>query len=301
MDNENQVQGQTSNENQNTLQSTTTEPTTPNASGLADGLDPANNDTQTQNLIPDGFDEEIFDTKTMSLKQDKVKERLDKFKAENESYKKQALDLRRKLSKGVEVPDSQEKYKEEYVYDAKYDSVMEGDNNVSKFLNSTLNDIDKLAFDTGMTTQQAKAVKDNFFKLMENVSIIDSRTPEQIEKDKTTYIAKQKEILGDDADTIIKDNMKFIVDYGFFNKDEKEIFKKLVNESATGNTIVMKLRKLFGEKITSIPTNGSMEDGAKSDYEFAKEYYDKNTSDTRREEIIRTRIKLGRTNPLPTL
>lgn len=301
MDNENKVQGQTSNANQDTSQSTTTEPTTPNASGLADGFDSANNDTQTQNLIPDGFDEEIFDTKTMSLKQDKVKERLDKFKAENESYKKQALDLRRKLSKGVEVPDSQEKYKEEYVYDAKYDSVMEGDNNVSKFLNSTLNDIDKLAFDTGMTTQQAKAVKDNFFKLMENVSIIDSRTPEQIEKDKTNYIAKQKEILGDDADTIIKDNMKFIVDYGFFNKDEKEIFKKLVNESATGNTIVMKLRKLFGEKITNIPTNGSMEDGAKSDYEFAKEYYDKNTSDARREEIIKTRIKLGRTNPLPTL
>ena len=96
---------------------------------LTEGMDtsiPGDNSTEetTKNEvnIPEGFEDTLYDENTKSLRIDEVKKRFDADKKEIENYKKQALDMRRKLSKGADIPDSVDKY--EYTPDAKYDKYL---------------------------------------------------------------------------------------------------------------------------------------------------------------------------------
>ena len=84
---------------------------------LTEGMDtsiPGDNSTEetTENevSIPEGFDDTLYDVDTKSLRIDEVKKRFDADKKEIENYKKQALDMRRKLSKGADIPDIIERF-----------------------------------------------------------------------------------------------------------------------------------------------------------------------------------------------
>lgn len=283
-----QLQGQVNNND--------SQPQTPDNQGDSQPQTPP---AEPKATIPEGFDADIYDIESQSLKVDKVKERLESLKNESESYKKQALDLRRKLSKGVDIPDNADKYKDDYVFDSKYDTVMSTDDVLGKFLNSTLDEINQLAFDTGMTTQQAKAVKDNFFKLMENVSIIDTRTEEQKKSDNEAFVKEQKEILGENADAEIKANLQYIENTGFFEGKTREYIVNELRRNPCMNILVMKYRTIVGDRQGNIPASRDiLDDGLKTEQEYSREYFAENTSPARREEILRERIKAGRTEKL---
>lgn len=251
--------------------------------------------------IPEGLDAEIFDTETRTLREDKVVERLKQNQTDIERYKKQANDMRRKLSKGVDAPNEIEAYSENFVAEERYDFVI-GDTSTEehKHVNGVLSSLDKFAFEHGLSVETAKDLKNMYLRYAEDVKIIDGRSVEEKEKSRAEYIAEQKKILGEDADTIIKDNVRFFKEYGFFSDSEKKLFLNQMKESAEWNIIGMKMRKLFGENTShDIPTRGVAVSGLADDETLAREYYDNKTSDTRRMQILQQRIDAGRSGGLP--
>lgn len=266
------------------------------AGNMTDGL----MDDEGQKLVvPEGVDPELWDESTMTFKKDAVLERLKSKDAEIEKYKKQSLDMRRKLSKGVETPEKIEDYAADYVFDEKYDSTLaDKDSDISKYVNNAMNEINKLAVENGFTLQQAKIVKDKFMQVMEDVSLIDTRSDDEKAKSRATYIQEQKKLLGDDADNIIKSNAKWVANYNFFEGPAKEFLSKALQDSAAGNLVVYQIRQLLRDKTTvnnSIPTMPAS-DGLPSDVEYRKEW--KEATPERRMKIIQERMAAGREEDL---
>lgn len=251
--------------------------------------------------IPEGLDEELFDAETRTLKESAVVERLKKDTEDIARWKKQANDMRRKLSKGVDIPDKQEEYAEGYVPEEKYEYFLEEkESPVGKYLEEGMKAIEKTAYDTGMSKAQANAIKDLFLRNAENTQILDTRTEEEKEKARAEYLQEQKALLGEDAEQIIKQNVRFTKDYGLWSEDEKKWMLGQMDKSAVANSVINKVRKLFdGNTSEDIPVRGVSVSGLADDRTLATEYYDEKTSDARRMQILQQRIDAGRSGGLP--
>lgn len=253
--------------------------------------------------VPEGIEKDLYDEESRSLKIDAVKEALKKRDADIENYKKQATDMRRKLSKGVEAPKDIKEYSEKYVPNEKYSPFVEDkESEVGKHINSVMGVLDDFAFNHGLSVDTAKDFKDLVLGYMEDVQIIDSRTPEDKAKANAKFLKEQREVLGDDADEIIRENLSFFKNYNVFNEDEKKLLIGSFASNAAWNSIGMKIRKLFGGNSTSdIPVNGVAINGLSDDVTLAKEYNNSNTSTQRRMQILQQRIDAGRKGKLPTV
>ena len=251
--------------------------------------------------IPEGLDDEIFDAENRTLKEDKVVERLKQNQTDIERWKKQANDMRRKLSKGVDAPEKIEDYAEQFVPEERYEFIVgETETDVGKHVNEVLGLLDKFAYNHGLSVETAKDLKNMYLRYTEDVKISDPRTEDEKAQDRASYIAEQKNKLGDNAESIIRENVKFFREYGIFSDEEKKELLGAMDKSATWNSIGMKIRKLFGQNTsTDIPVKSSLVSGLADDETLAKEYYDDKTSDARRMQILQSRIDAGRTGRLP--
>ena len=292
--------------NQETPEVTVTEADAPEqkASETTDGLLPENDKPAepTNAPIPEGLDDEIFDAETRTFKEDKVVERLKQNKADVEKWKKQANDMRRKLSKGVDAPEKVEEYSTNYVPDERYEFIMDDNETVEgKHIHAVLGDLDKFAFEHGLSVETAKDLKNLYMKYAEDVKIIDGRSEEEKAQAKAEYIASQKKLLGDNAEQILKENKKFTEEYGLWSNDERQYLLGEMNKSAVANSVWQKVRKLFGQNTSDdIPVRGVSVSGLADDRTLADEYYRDTTSDARRMEILQMRIDAGRTGGLPS-
>ena len=257
---------------------------------LTDGMDTGEQEETETPAIPEGFDENLYDVETQSLRMDKVKERLDNDAKEIENFKKQALDMRRKLSKGVEVPDSVEKY--EYVPDQKYDKyVLNEDSLEGQHIKEVMGVLSQFCLDNGLSLEASKNLKSLALGYMEDVHILDTRSEEEIKKAKSEELEKQRKILGDDAEKIIKENVDFYKSYGFFDKDEREYILSQLGVSGQANKIYNKFMKLFNTTSSiDIPQTSNVDSSIEA---LKNEYYDEKTSDRRREQIIRKAAEEG--------
>ena len=261
---------------------------------LTEGMDTGdgaeNIDAPETPVIPEGFDEEIYDVETQSLRMDKVKERFDSNAKEIENYKKQALDMRRKLSKGVEVPDSVEKY--EYTPDARYDKyVLNEESAEGQHINQVMNMLSKFCLDNGLSIEASRNLKTLALGYMEDVHILDTRSDEEIAKSKSAEIEKQRKILGDNAAEIIKENVDFYKSYGFFDKEEREYIMGELGRSGQANKIFNKFMRLFNTTSSvDIPQTSNVDASVE---QLKNEYYNDKTSDRRREQIIRIAAEQG--------
>lgn len=250
--------------------------------------------------IPEGFDAEIFDAETRTLKEPAVQERLKHLNEQIENYKKQANDMRRKLSKGVDAPDNVEAYQTGYKPEERYEFLDTDDSANATHVKEVMKEIDQFAFDHGLPVDTAKDLKNLYLKYAEDVQIIDGRSLEEKEQARAQFIAEQKKMLGDGADTIIKENLKFFKEYGFFSDDEKKELLSAMDKSAVWNSIGYKMRKLFGQNTSAdIPVRGVAVSGLADDATLAREYHDPKTTDARRWEILQQRVDAGRQGSLP--
>ena len=256
---------------------------------LTDGVEEQEETPETP-AIPEGFNEELYDTETQSLRMDKVKERLDNDAKEIENYKKQALDMRRKLSKGVEVPDSVEKY--EYTPDEKYDKyVLNEESAEGQHIKEVMNVLSQFCLDNGLSLEASKNLKSLALGYMEDVHILDTRSEEEIKKAKSEELEKQRKILGDDAENIIKENVDFYKSYGFFDKDEREYIMSQLGVSGQANKIYNKFMRLFNTTSSAdIPQTSNVDSSIEA---LKNEYYDEKTTDRRREQIIKKAAEEG--------
>lgn len=243
-------------------------------------------------IIPDGFDEEIFDTETMSLKADKVKERLAKEKEEAAKWQKQAQDMRRKLSKGIETPEKVEEYATQYVPPEEFVPFVEDkETPEAQFIDATFKNIDKMAHDNQLTITQTKEIKDMAFGLLKDLQVL--KSPEDKEKSNAELNKKMKESLGDDFKQVQKENQEFLTNYGVFDNNEKKMLIEASKTNPVVNTLVVKIRQLFDQTGTKIPVKAAV-DNLSSDTDLWLEYTKNETTDDRRTEIIKQRIAAGR-------
>ena len=283
--------------NENTTETSEEQTQVETTGGLTEGLE----QKETTNAdIPEGLDAEIFDAETRTFKESAVAERLKHLNEQVESYKKQATDMRRKLSKGVDAPAKVEDYDTNYKFEDRYEFLTGDESNNATHVKDVLKSLDNFAFDHGLSVETAKDLKNMYLQYAEEVSIIDGRSDEEKEQARAEFITEQKKLLGDQADTIIKENLKFFKEYGFFNDDEKKALLGAMDKSAVWNSIGLKFRKLFGQNTSAdIPVRGVVVSGLADDRTLAREYYDNATTDSRRMEILQQRIDAGRSGGLP--
>ena len=246
---------------------------------------------------PEGMDAELYDNGALSA--DKVRERMDALKAEAEAAKTNEANMRKKLStKGV-VPSKLEEYSDGYEPAEEYKQFYENEE-YKDGIAENLKAIDKLAFDNGMTKDQCKAIKDAFNQLLVSNGIVED--PEAVKSRNEEYVRTEKEKLGANADKIIEANVRFVENDNRFNENEKQLLIEFMDtRGAAAVNIVNKMRLGHGGEYAGdniIPAQGAS-GGLPSDTELAREYYAKDTSASRRQEIIMQRLKSGRTGRLP--
>lgn len=276
---------------------TTDEPVT--EPKMTDGIDEQEDKAGTSG-IPEGLDADIYDTETGTLKENAVIERLKDLNNQIASAKKQANDMRRKLSKGVSAPDKIEDYSANYQPMEKFEFINTDESEGAKHAKEMLGVLDDFAFNHGLSVETAKDLKNLYLQYAEDVQIIDGRSDEYKAVAKAAFITEQKKLLGDDADKIIRDNVKFFKEYGIFNNEERKALLSAMDTNATWNSIGLKLRKLFGQNTSAdIPVRDVAINGLADDMTLAREYFDDKTTDGRREEILRQRAANGRKGGLP--
>lgn len=254
-------------------------------------------DTQEQEFTPpEGMEAELYEKGALSA--DKVKERIEALKSEVQSAKTNEANMRKKLSTKGTVPEKVEDYGE-YTPDEAYKEYYENED-YKEGLEANLKAIDKLAFDSGMTKDQCKAVKDAFNKLIVENGIVEDKAT--IEARNQEYIKAEMGKLGKDAVQVITKNVEFVKNDNRFNENEKEFLLNMMDTGgAVAVTIVNKMRLGHGGEFAGdniIPASGSS-GGIPSDTDLAREYYNSETSSARRAEIIKQRIEAGRTGKLP--
>ena len=254
--------------------------------------------TENQDLIsnyPDGFDAETYDLTSKTFKADGIKAKFDKSNKDIESLKKQNLDLRRIISKGKEVVNVED-YELSYKPDSRFNNVYE-----NQETQEAIKGFNEVAKDIGLNIEQHKQVLDYFNNTLEKMGIFDTRSEKEKDIQMQDWLKAEKKKLGENADYIINKSTEFVNNHGLFNEKEKEKLLALGNSGAIGVSILNKMRiAIMGENISTIPADVKS-DGLADDYSLAKEYYDANTTDQRRSEIIVARIEAGRKGKLPVL
>lgn len=239
--------------------------------------------------IPEGFDDKLYDTETKSLRIDAVKERFDNDKKEMESLKKQRDDMRRKLSKGANVPDKIEDY--EFIPEERYNKYMGEGDIVGDHIRACFDKLSDIAFKNGVSKEADAIYKQALLDELEALRVVDTRSQEQIDADKAKELEKQKEILGADYKEIVEKNVDFYKASGPFTTEERKFMMDLMSKSGHANNIFRKVREMLDTgRSMDIPTTAT---DAGSASKLAAEYNDPNTSDRRRSQILEQAAKEG--------
>ena len=245
---------------------------------------------------PDFYDE------NGNFSPEKVQNLLDTEKQETEKYKKQALDMRRKLSKGVVVPSSIEEY-DDWTPDEKYAKFYnDSETEAGVFAKECLAEINKMAFENAFSKEQSSAVKNMFNQLMENLNIFETATPEEQNQKKLEWLRQEKEKLGEQADSIIEQSGNFYKNCNLFAPEEKQLILSLMNQGAEGVRLFHKIKGLLaGNHLgDDIPFSSGL-NGLPDDYTLAREYNSITTTPERRFQILKLRQEAGRNGGLPLL
>lgn len=253
------------------------------------GEEPATTEEPTTPEIPEGFDDKLYDTETKTLRIDAVKERFDNDAKEMESLKKQRDDMRRKLSKGVNVPEKQEEY--DFLPDEKYTKYMGEGDIVGDHIRACFDKLSEIAYKNGVSKEADAIYKQALLDELESLHILDTRPQEQIDADKAKELEKQKEILGADYKNIVEKNVDFYKASGPFTTEERKFMMDLMARSGHANNIFRKVREMLNTGASyDIPATAS--DNASVE-KLVAEYNNANTSDRRRSQILEQAAKEG--------
>ena len=254
------------------------------------GEEPATTEQEpTTPEIPEGFDDKLYDKETKTLRIDAVKERFDNDAKEMESLKKQRDDMRRKLSKGVNVPEKQEEY--DFLPDEKYTKYMGEGDIVGNHIRECFNKLSEIAYKNGVSKEADAVYKQALLDELESLHILDTRPQEQIDADKAKELEKQKEILGADYKNIVEKNVDFYKASGPFTTEERKFMMDLMAKSGHANNIFRKVREMLNTGASyDIPATAS--DNASVE-KLVAEYNNANTSDRRRSQILEQAAKEG--------
>lgn len=251
-------------------------------------------------LNADGIDADVLDGEGR-IDNKKVTELLKSNKELTAKQEKQIKDLRRIIGQG-KAPDSPEEYYKDYKPEgaiARYYN-FEDENNkaVQEFLERTGKEFQEI----GLRKDQAKKVYDLYNEALTEAGVFDARSDDEIKETANMWIAEQKgqleKMYGQGrADQVINTAVQFVEKLPVLNEEEKKMAIDLMNKNGAGFiNLFYKMNKHYGEG--DIPVDIASVSGIPSDAELWDEYNKPETSDHRREEIIKQRKKAGRKGSL---
>ena len=261
-------------------------------------FDTANKNTAVNSQVPnelDGLPADLFDEN--GLKQEAALTALKEAMKEKQKKDKQILDLRRVISKGVDVPKDPAQYDSAYKPAPEYEHYYKDETGpIGQFVQSAMGRINEVAYSKAMNKDQAAAVKDLFNEMMTSVHVFDDASEEaQLQKE-----AYQEKVLGANAKHIIAGNKKTLLNYNGFDDQEKKALSVLMDKDPVVVGALDKLRQLaFGTRGGIPAREYTASSGLADDHTLAAEYANPSTTNKRREEIINQRVAAGRTGPLP--
>lgn len=248
-----------------------------------------NNDLENENAkivgeYPEGFDADLYNLETKSLREDKVRERLEENKKTIDSLEKQKHDLRKIISKGktTDLKDY-----EMYKPDSKYSKYYTDDEKTK----TMFNEFNKLSQNAGLNVEQHKMIVDYMNEVLEKVGVFDPRTEEQKQLQMEDWRREEYKKIGDNAELVIKKNLDFIKNYNFLNEEQKKELTTFATQNAMKLSIVNTFRQILDSGKEEIPTSINA-GGLPTDKELWGEFL--KADDTRKEQIIKDRIKAGR-------
>jgi len=272
----------------------------PTLTGKGDSEDTDKKEIKPSVSAIDGLDPRIF-SEDGNFDKGKASEVFREYADEKAKYEKQVKDFRRIIGQG-KAPENASDYLKGYEPDEKvaryYDLENKENDNIKRFLIDATNTFK----DIGLKKDQGAKVLDIINNAMVDSGVFDARSDKEIKESKELWIGEQKKTLNEtygegNAETVIATAVKFVENVPTLNEDEKILAIDLMNTKGAGFiNLFYKMNKNFGEG--DIPVEISTMDGVPSDAELWDEYNNKDTTDRRRDEIIRLRAKANRKGSL---
>jgi len=274
-------------------------PADPKVDGTVDNLGRDNEGKKPNTLYPEGFDADTYDLDNGTVKTDAVLAKMNLAKEQAEKFEKQAKDLRKIVSKG-KAPEKADVYLETYDAPEGLERYYgeEGNEDVKEVMTT----LAETAKDLGLNTDQFKSVADVLNNAMVKAKVLDTRSDDAIAQEKADWIRSENGKLSNDpleARAIVDANVKFVKETTLLDEGQKKFLVDSMDKGAIGISTVNVFRELFGGRGADIPTVGVTDTGLASEQSLAAEFYAKDTSNLRRQEIIQQRIEGGRKGGLP--
>ena len=136
---------------------------------MTDNLNLNENIPQTNEPISQEFNDQMLLDCCKQLPQfEQIQGFIEEKNQQVNSFKKQALDMRRKLSKGNVIPEDIQEYQNNYTPEDIFKDFYQDKNHpMADFVAKTSESMNQLAFDYGLTVTQANAVKNSFNSFMQ--------------------------------------------------------------------------------------------------------------------------------------
>jgi len=200
-------------------------------------------------------------------------------------------DLRKKLSKGVNVPENEASYAFEGEGNSTdiWEAMDDGQKNIMK----------KSAFKNGMSQEQFNGfVKGMLNDLSEEGFIKAPMTAEEAKASEEKFVSDQMQKLGSNAQEIITANVRFkdhAVQLGTFSEEDAQIYDQILNMGAKHINVLNKMREMTGEK--PLPINSDIDSTLPSDEEIGRNW--STYSEEEKGRLMERRVKSGRAATLP--
>jgi hypothetical protein len=193
---------------------------------------------------------------------------------------------RRALSKIKNMPESVEKFKENYKPNDKFAPLFDESNEKGAKIRDMFNKLDELCYSNTIGEDKNSVIKNFLLDTFASNGIIDAKSAEEKEAEKQKKADDIKEILQDslgsntDLDKVQSVIDQFIEDESDGDETTKAVFDA-INNSAKGKLILYSLRnRIYGKPVPVMKTE--IGNSLKA---LQKEYDDPNTTRERRKEL----------------
>ena len=243
---------------------------------------------------PEGLDESMYNLEEGTFKEDGVIAKLKELKNKIELSEKRVKDFRKIVSKGKAPKDisAYDKYKPE----ERFEKFFDFENKDNAQVKNILGNFNEIAFELGFNEAQHEKVVNFMNEVLESNNVLNTKSVDDIKAEHKVWLEGERAKLASnpvEANRIIDKTVEFVKNYNILNEDEKTYAIKSMNkEGALAVGVWAKIESLFSND--SVPTSHSDNSGLAADDILAKEYKNKETSDSRKQEIIAQRDKAGR-------
>lgn len=233
-----------------------------------------------------------------TFNQDIAKESWDKINQDKHSFEKQASDMRKTISKGKGF-EKAEAYLGNYKAPEQFSDLMDFTDGKNPEIKTQIDRMTKNFAEKGYSEAHAHDTMNAMFEVFNDLNLIDTRTDDEIKAENDKFVQEQINQLGgaNEARQIIGNITNYIDGDQSINEEQRTELKAFIDTKGAWAAKYFYNQATLMNGKQAIPV-GNAGSGLTSDAELAEEYMSDNTTQARREAIMKERIAAGRLTPL---